>query len=169
MYNINNLLSSCEVCPRKCKTNRTTSDKGYCKTDNGIYVASVFAHKGEEPPISGNKGICNVFFSHCNLQCVYCQNYQISRNNAPNENFKISLNQVVEKIIAILDTGINSVGFVSPSHFIPQMIEIINELNNRKYFPIIVYNSNGYDTIESLQLLEKYVDVYLPDLKPTIL
>ncbi len=158
-------LENCEICPRKCKTNRIRTNKGYCSTDAGIYIASIFAHKGEEPPISGNKGICNVFFTHCNLQCVYCQNYQISRNNIDHKQYKTTLEDAVEKIISVLETGIDALGFVSPSHFIPQMIEIIETLNSKKYFPVIVYNSNAYDTIESLRLIEKYVDVYLPDLK----
>ena len=155
----------CYVCPRNCKTNRETSDLGYCRTDAKYYVANVLIHKGEEPPISGERGICNVFFAHCNLQCVYCQNYQISRNSIPAKNFLIGEDELIKSITDILDKGIDSLGFVSPSHFVPQVIQIIKKLNEKGYFPIIIYNSNGYDSIESLRQLESYVDVYLPDFK----
>ncbi len=158
-------LKNCNFCPRNCNIDRFATLKGYCKTYAGYYIASIVVHKGEEPPISGNKGICNVFFAHCNLQCVYCQNHQISRNNIPLQNFEMTLEEVLDKIIAILDTGINIVGFVSPSHFVLQVIEIIKGLYRRGYFPITVYNTNAYDKVETLQLLENYIDVYLPDLK----
>lgn len=155
----------CYICPRNCKTNRETSASGYCRSDSKYYIASVFIHKGEEPPISGNKGICNVFFAHCNLQCVYCQNYQISKNTVPLENFLMSEDVLLKKITNILDQGIESVGFVSPSHFVPQVIQIVKKLRDKNYFPTIVYNTNGYDSIKSLQELESFVDIYLPDLK----
>ena len=159
-------LKNCKLCPRNCGVNKIISDKGVCRTKTGYYISSVVVHKGEEPPISGDKGICNVFFAHCNLQCVYCQNYQISRNNINIEQFKMSYEQVLDRIIEILEeTGINIVGFVSPSHFVVETIEIIEGLYKRGYFPTIVYNTNAYDKVETLQMLEKYVDVYLPDMK----
>ncbi len=155
----------CNVCPRNCNIDRNVKNNGYCRTTNDFYISSIVIHKGEEPPISGEKGICNVFFAHCNLQCVYCQNYQISDNKTDADLFKMDFEEVIKKIISILDKGINVLGFVSPSHFPEQMIIIINELHKRKHFPTIVYNSNGYDKIETLKKIEKYVDVYLPDLK----
>jgi putative pyruvate formate lyase activating enzyme len=159
------LLNRCNVCPRNCNVNRYETNKGYCRIDAGFYIASIFPHKGEEPPISGDKGICNVFFAHCNLQCVYCQNYQISRNKIAPDKYKMTLEQVVQKITDILDTGIQTLGFVSPSHFVPQIIQIIDRLHQLKYFPTIVYNTNAYDNVDSLKILESYVDVYLPDFK----
>lgn len=158
-------INYCNICPRKCETPKNNKFSGYCKTENGYFISSIFAHRGEEPPISSNKGICNVFFAHCNLQCVYCQNYEISDNKTPLKLFKMSLNTVISKISSILDTGINILGFVSPSHFVPQTIKIIQELHKKKYFPTIVYNTNAYDKISTLKKLEKYVDIYLPDLK----
>jgi len=118
---------------------------------------------GEEPPISGDSGICNVFFSHCNLQCVYCQNHQISNNEIEIES--VSLEKVIEQITKILNTGVRSLGFVSPSHQIPQMTRIIDAIRAKGYNPIIVYNTNSYDTVETIALLESYVDVYLADFK----
>jgi len=159
------LLTNCNYCPRNCNVNRNESAKGYCKTDSEFYIASIFVHKGEEPPISGEKGICNVFYAHCNLQCVYCQNHQISNNNTPVDEYKMPFDIVIKKITNILDKGINMLGFVSPSHFVPQTIQIIEKLHKLKYFPTIVYNTNAYEKVETLKLLENYVDVYLPDLK----
>jgi len=155
----------CPICPRNCKINRNENNNGYCRTDNDYYISSIVIHKGEEPPISGTKGICNVFFAHCNLQCVYCQNHQISNNKSDLQKHRTTLEKSVNQIIEILKTGVEAVGFVSPSHFVEQTINIIEELHKQKYYPTIVYNSNGYDNTESLKRLENYVDVYIPDLK----
>ncbi len=157
-------LSKCTACPRNCGVNRYTKE-GFCRIGVEPIVSSVFPHKGEEPVISGKKGICNVFFAHCNLQCVFCQNYQISRNNAYSSRWLAGVEPVVKEIISILDTGVTHLGFVSPSHQVPQMLEIISLLNKRGYKPITVYNSNGYDNVETLKALEGLIDVYLPDFK----
>ena len=158
-------LKYCTLCPRNCGVDRTMGEKGYCGLDDKIYISSICIHKGEEPPVSGPHGICNVFFAHCNLQCVYCQNYQISDNKFAADRYEMTLESAVNKIIDILDSGIPALGFVSPSHQIPQMLSIIEELRKRSYEPIIVYNSNAYDKVETLKELEGIVDVYLPDLK----
>ncbi len=159
------MLRSCAICPRKCGADRTAGNKGYCGLDDGIYISSICIHKGEEPPVSGPDGICNVFFSHCNIQCSYCQNFQISDNKTDIEHCRMNLETALGKITEILDKGIPALGFVSPFHQVPQMLEIIDELHRRSYDPVIVYNTNGYDTVETLQMLEGIVDVYLPDLK----
>jgi putative pyruvate formate lyase activating enzyme len=159
------LLKDCNLCPRECGSNRFNSPNGYCKTGAGYPISSIVLHKGEEPVISGNNGICNVFFSHCNLQCIYCQNYQISFNSCNEISRDWSLEEVLETIISFLDDGIENVGFVSPSHVVQQVKIIINELHERGYYPIIVYNTNAYEKVETLQSLETLVDVYLPDLK----
>lgn len=158
-------LKYCTLCPRNCGIDRTMGDKGYCGLDDKIYISSICIHKGEEPPVSGQHGICNVFFAHCNLQCVYCQNYQISDNKFAADRYEMTLEAAVGKIIAILDKGIPALGFVSPTHQIPQMLSIIEELRKRSYEPTIVYNSNGYDKVDTLKELEGIVDVYLPDFK----
>lgn len=110
-------------------------------------------------------GVCNVFFGHCNLRCVYCQNVQISRNETVVKQGAWTLTQVVEQIVALLATGVDRLGFVSPSHMAPQMVAIIEALNRQGYHPLVVYNSNGYDRVETLRALEAWVDVYLPDYK----
>ena len=120
-------------------------------------------HRGEEPAVSGKHGICNIFFDHCNLQCVYCQNHQISNNN--NVSTAWSIEKLLQAILKNIDLGCKTVGFVSPSHQIPQMLSIIKALQHIKPKPVFVYNSNGYDKVEVLRQLEGLIDMYLPDLK----
>jgi len=120
---------------------------------------------GEEPVLSGKHGICNIFFSHCNLQCIYCQNYQISDNRNPVDIFNMNLDEIISKIEFILESGAKAVGFVSPSHSLPQMHEIINALGKRGKHPFYVYNTNGYDKVDTVKSLGKTIDIYLPDLK----
>jgi len=138
---------------------RTAGATGFCRTDAGYAIASITLHRGEEPVISGNEGICNVFFGHCNLRCRYCQNHQISRNEHAIRGAAWSLPQVAESITALLATGINRLGFVSPSHMVPQMVAIIKEVRRRGFHPVIGYNSNEYGRVENLRALEDRVDV----------
>lgn len=158
-------LRNCNICPRRCNADRFSGKKGYCKADASFSISSIFAHQGEEPPISGARGICNIFFTNCNLQCVYCQNYQISCNLNDYTAEKMTLQQVLRQITAILGTGVNHVGFVSPSHFVPQVKIIINALRELGLDPVFVYNTNGYDRPEVIRQLEDYIDIYLPDIK----
>ncbi len=157
-------LENCSICPRECHANRKIGPKGYCKTDSKFNISSICIHRGEEPVISGTEGICNVFFNHCNLQCIFCQNYQISQNGTFNSNFG-TLDEITERIITLLDKGCKSVGFVSATHMVPQMVMIINSLHRWQRYPTIIYNSNGYDSVDTLKRLEGIVDVYLPDFK----
>ncbi len=159
-----NDLTECTICPRSCKVDRTRRKAGYCKTDAGFNVSSICIHKGEEPVISGTHGICNVFFGHCNLQCIFCQNYQISQNGTSLNQFG-TIEEITQAIISNLEKGCKAVGFVSPSHMVPQMIMIINSLHRKNYYPTIVYNSNGFDKVETLKKLEGIIDIYLPDFK----
>ena len=158
-------LRSCNICPRTCNADRFSDKKGYCNAGAEFSISSICIHRGEEPVISGIKGICNVFFTNCNLQCVFCQNWQISDNSLDHSREHLELMKVLRQITLILDTGINILGFVSPGHFIPQMKVIINSLHHLGYDPVIVYNSNGYDRVDQLVALEGTVDVYLPDFK----
>jgi putative pyruvate formate lyase activating enzyme len=158
-------LSCCRLCPRECGADRLNGVKGYCNTDAGTNIASICIHRGEEPPISGPEGICNIFFSGCNLRCSYCQNYEISRTGSDTRPVTLSFGESIELIIQILNKGIKAVGFVSPSHVVPQLKAIIKALNNRGFYPVTVYNTNGYDKRETIQELEGSIDVYLPDFK----
>lgn len=156
-------LQDCRLCPRHCGVDRTRGRAGFCRSGAGLEIASICLHRGEEPPVGGVHGICNVFFSHCNLQCIYCQNHQISRNDLPAET--MSLEHAVTEITAILARGVTHLGFVSPSHLVPQMKRLIHEVRRAGYDPVVVYNSNGYDEVETLRGLEEWVHVYLPDFK----
>jgi putative pyruvate formate lyase activating enzyme len=158
-------LDHCMICPRFCGVNRNMGKLGYCRAGAGYHISSICIHKGEEPVISGANGICNIFFSHCNLQCIYCQNFQISRNRGHIEEKIMTLDEVVENVIACLNEGAEAVGFVTPSHFVPHVRAIIEALHSKGLYPVTVYNSNGYETTDSLQSLEGLIDVYLPDLK----
>jgi putative pyruvate formate lyase activating enzyme len=158
-------LRNCYLCPRNCHADRFTSKVGYCKSDASFNISSICIHLGEEPVISGNKGICNVFFTNCNLQCAYCQNWQISANRKERKSTEMSLEKVIMEITNILDGGVNMIGFVSPSHAIPQMMIIINIIEALGYQPVKVYNTNGYDKPETIKSLDGIIDVYLPDFK----
>ncbi len=160
-----NKLIRCTICPRNCKANRFSHKLGYCKSDASFAVSSIVVHKGEEPVIGGDKGVCNIFFSRCNLQCIYCQNYQISCVNSTIIENKFTLDEIVEKIITILKTGVNTIGFVSPTHFTPHVKAIINSLHSKNYHPTTVYNTNSYDKVDTLKGLEGMIDIYLPDFK----
>jgi putative pyruvate formate lyase activating enzyme len=138
---------------------------GVCGSDAGFNISSICIHHGEEPVISGTNGICNVFFSRCNLSCIYCQNYQISCNRGKVSETQMQLKEVVDSIIRNLEQGCHAVGFVSPSHYIPHVKAIIETLRLQGYKPVFVYNTNGYDKVEEIQALESYIDIYLPDYK----
>jgi putative pyruvate formate lyase activating enzyme len=131
--------------------------------DDKIHVSSIVLHRGEEPPISGEKGIVNVFFPSCNMQCVYCQNWEISCRGT--QGTVMSLEEVCDTIIELLPFSENNLGFVSPTHFVVQMISIVEELKKRGSNPTIVYNTNGYGLPETIRSLEGIVDVWLPDFK----
>lgn len=159
------ILSSCRLCPHECGTNRLNNELGFCKLNANINIALVCNHLGEEPVIVGQKGVCNVFFSHCNCQCIYCQNMAISDNKAMVINNFESVRTLIDKIESTLQQSENVIGFVSPTPHIPQMKVIIRELNKRNLYPKVVYNSSGYDRVEVLRKLEGIVDVFLPDFK----
>lgn len=131
--------------------------------DDRIHITSIVLHRGEEPPISGNNGIVNVFFPSCNMQCIYCQNWEISCRGTQGK--VMSLDEVCDAIISLLQQSENNLGFVSPSHFVLQMMIIVEELRKRGHFPTIIYNTNGYDLPETIRSLEGIVDVWLPDFK----
>jgi len=158
-------LRACRICPRNCNADRFSSKQGYCKADASFSISSIFAHRGEEPVLSGDKGICNIFFTNCNLQCIYCQNHQISCNALDYSGQKMELREIIRQIVHILFTGINHIGFVSPSHFIPQVKVIIITLRALGLNPVFVYNTNAYDHPEGIRGLENYIDIYLPDFK----
>jgi putative pyruvate formate lyase activating enzyme len=159
------LLQNCTLCPRECRVNRFEGPNGYCRTDSSLNIASICIHRGEEPSISGTDGICNIFFTGCNLHCLFCQNHDISWPDPGKRQVPVGINTILDNIERILSTGIKTVGFVSPSHVVPQVRAIIRGLNKRGLKPLTVYNTNGYDKPETIQSIAGMIDVYLPDYK----
>ena len=158
-------FSNCTLCPHRCSVNREQGELGFCHLDAGLHIANISLHKGEEPIDGSENGVCNVFFSHCNLRCVYCQNYQISQPQTVIPNEITDYETAVEQIISILQKDVDFLGFVSPTSHIPHMLRIIEMVHEKGFFPKIIYNTNAYETVETLRQLEDIVDIYLPDFK----
>ena len=159
------LLADCTLCKRECHVDRFGEKRGYCGADAGMNIASICIHRGEEPPVSGPSGICNIFFSGCNLRCVYCQNHEISR---PGRGWRPGITdpeKAIDVIAGMLGGGVEAVGFVSPSHVVPQVKAIIRGLHKRGLRPVTVYNTNGYDKAEVIDSFDGLIDVWLPDFK----
>ena len=156
-------LENCELCPRKCKVNRINGEKGFCNAiGKDVKQARIGIHYYEEPCISGSSGSGTVFFTGCNLRCKFCQNYEISWEGKGEE---ISIEELAYKMLELQKEGANNINFVTGFMYIPQIIEAI-KLSRKDGLNIpIVYNSSGYENVESLKLLEGYVDIYLPDFK----
>ena len=152
----------CTLCPHQCTTDRVET-LGFCRAHHEPEAATICIHHGEEPPLCGSKGICNVFFSHCNLQCIYCQNHQISSGN-PTPRF-VGIDSIVDEIARLLPQTENMVGFVTPTHYADSLPAIVEGLHSRGLYPTTVYNTGGYDSVETLQTLAPYIDIYLPDYK----
>ena len=153
---------SCSNCPRQCNV-----APGFCGADSAKpEAASVYAHTGEEPPISGQKGISNIFFAHCTLQCLFCQNHEISRARVDAASINlVGVNAIVEATAAKLKETENIVGLVSATQYSNLVPEIVEGLHSKGLFPTIVYNSNGYESVDVLQRISPYIDIYLPDYK----
>jgi putative pyruvate formate lyase activating enzyme len=159
-------LASCDICPRECRVNRLKNELGYCHSGCLPVVSSVCAHHGEEPAISGTRGSGAVFFGNCNMRCVYCQNYQISQNWKKQRSNEMDCYTLAENMLYLQDgLGCHNINFVSPSHFVPQLLRAVAEAVPLGLRVPLVYNSNGYDSIGSLKELDGVIDIYLPDLR----
>lgn len=159
------MLESCAVCPKDCGNNRLKDEIAACYSGRLAIVSSYTAHFGEEPALSGTRGAGNIFFGNCNLRCVYCQNYQISQTWREQKKNEITHERLAEMMLELQARGCHNIGFVSPTHFAPQMARaILIAAENGLNLPV-VYNTNAYDSVEVLELLDGIVDVYLPDLK----
>jgi len=159
------LLERCTVCPRDCLNNRLRDELAACYSGRLPIVSSYTAHFGEEPPLVGTHGAGNVFFGNCNLRCVYCQNYQISQTHKQQIKNEVTHEQLAGMMLELQERGCHNINFVSPTHFAPQMARSVQLAAERGLRLPIVYNTNAYDSVEVLKLLEGIVDVYLPDLK----
>lgn len=159
------LLASCTVCPKDCGNDRLKDEIAACYSGRLPIVSSYTAHFGEEPVLSGTGGTGNIFFGNCNLRCVYCQNYQISQTWKEQRKNEVTHERLAEMMLELQHRGCHNIGFVSPTHFAPQTARAILIAAQQGLKIPIVYNTNAYDSVEVLKLLDGIVDIYLPDLK----
>ena len=162
---LEDLLRSCTVCPKDCGNDRIEDEIAACYSGRLPIVSSYTAHFGEEPVLSGTNGAGNIFFGNCNLRCVYCQNYQISQTWKEQKKNEVTHERLAEMMLELQSKGCHNIGFVSPTHFAPQMARAILIAAEQGLRLPIVYNTNAYDSVEVLKLLDGIVDIYLPDLK----
>ena len=152
----------CDICPHRCKVNREEGQVGRCKSKDTIKIAKVSIHEFEEPCISGKRGSGTVFFSNCNMNCVFCQNYEISQEGKGKE---ITVQELAKIFIEQQEKNVENINLVTPTSYAPQIIEAIKNARGEGLNIPIVYNTNGYENVETIKRLKGYIDIYLPDLK----
>lgn len=155
-------LSACKLCPRLCGVNRLEGERGFCGAGRLARVAAVSVHHGEEPPISGTRGSGTIFFSRCNMKCLFCQNYPISQYGNGRE---MEAETLAGEMLRLREQGAHNVNFVTPTPHVPQMLEAILLARVKGFDLPVVYNTNGYDALETVAQLDGVVDIYLPDAK----
>lgn len=156
------ILEQCTICPHNCKINRKNGQVGRCKSKDTVKIALYSTHNFEEPCISGKKGSGTVFFSNCNLNCVFCQNYEISQEG---KGIEITINRLADIFLEQQEKNVENINLVTPTSYVPQIIEAIKLARKQGLKLPIVYNTNGYEKVETLKMLEGYIDIYLPDFK----
>lgn len=156
------MYSNCNVCPRKCGANRDAGVRGICGQTNEIKIARAALHMWEEPCISGKRGSGTIFFSGCNLHCVFCQNYKIANSDVGHI---ISDEQLAEEMLKLQELGANNINLVTATHFVPSIIKAVESARDQGMNLPIVYNTSSYENVDTIKMLEGIVDVYLPDLK----
>lgn len=155
------IMSSCSLCPRNCRVDRRTQ-KGWCKTGIRAKLSSYGAHFGEEPPLVGYSGSGTIFFAYCNLGCVFCQNYDISSYG---RGYEVSKEELADIMLGLQKKGCHNINFVSPSHVVPQIVEALPVAIEAGLKVPLVYNTGGYDALETIRLLNGIMDIYMPDMK----
>ena len=156
------LLESCHLCPRNCSVNRLKGEKGFCKSGKDLIIASWNPHFGEEPPISGHLGSGTIFFTNCSLRCSFCQNYPISQLGEGN---KQTVNSLSSMMVSLQNKGCHNINLVTPTHFVPQILQALLFTIPQGLRIPLVYNSSGYESINTLKLLDGVIDIYMPDFK----
>jgi len=156
------MLKVCQICPRRCKVNRLKDEKGFCKTGLRPKVCSFLPHHGEEPAISGECGSGTIFFSNCNMGCVYCQNYEFSQLGQGRE---VEAGELADFMLQLQKMGCHNINLVTPTHVMPQILKALDMAIARGLKIPIVYNTGGYELAEVIKLLEGIVDIYLPDMR----
>lgn len=155
-------VDSCIICPHNCKVNRNNGQIGRCRSGKNIKIALVSIHNYEEPCISGKSGSGTIFFSNCNLSCIYCQNYKISQLG---KGYELSVEELADIMVKQQEKGVNNINLVTPTMYVYQIIEAIKIARKNGLNIPIVYNTNGYENLKSIQDLDGFIDIYLPDLK----
>ena len=155
-------IEKCEICPHKCKVNRLQGNMGRCHSGKNVKIALASVHNFEEPCISGKNGSGTIFFSNCNMNCIYCQNYEISQLRKGKE---ISIEELADIFIKQQEKGVENINLVTPTSYTIQIIKAIEIAKNKGLKIPIVYNTNGYENVENIKRLKGYIDIYLPDLK----
>jgi len=156
------LLRHCTLCPRECGVNRLAGETGYCRAGDEPVVASWTAHPWEEPPISGTNGSGTIFFTHCTARCLFCQNYPISQLGVGQQ---VTMQRLAEMMLELQARGCHNINLVTPTHFVPQILAAVSSAIEEGLCLPLLYNSSGYETTETLRLLDGVVDIYLPDAK----
>lgn len=157
-----NLLKNCTLCPRKCNVDRTAGKLGVCRAGLEIKTAKAYLHMWEEPPISGTNGSGTVFFSHCNMGCVFCQNYKIS---SLHQGKYVTINELCDTFLELQDKKAHNINLVTPTHYIPQITDAIIMAKAKGLHIPVVYNCGGYENVEALKMLDGLIDIYMPDMK----
>jgi putative pyruvate formate lyase activating enzyme len=155
-------LKECRLCPRECRIDRLSGEKGVCQAGLDPMVSSAFPHFGEEPPLAGYHGSGTIFLTHCNLRCIFCQNYDISHLG---HGELITSSDMARVMIRLQDMGCHNINLVTPTHYVPQIVASLPEAIEKGLRLPIVYNCSGYESIEVIRLLEGVVDIYMPDAK----
>lgn len=156
------LLRNCEVCPQQCHVNRLANKKGKCNTGRLAAVSSYGPHFGEEAPLVGKHGSGTIFFTNCNLKCIFCQNYTISQLG---EGYEVTKEELAKMMLSLQNRGCHNINFVSPTHVVPQILEALEIAINLGLKLPLVYNSGGYDSVDTLKILDGIIDIYMPDMK----
>jgi putative pyruvate formate lyase activating enzyme len=156
------LLESCTLCPRRCRINRLNDERGFCRTGLLPVISSYGPHFGEEPPLVGRNGSGTIFITHCNLACQFCQNYDISQCGKGEE---VSCDKLAEMMTCLQEQGCHNINLVTPTHIVPQILEGLEIAIQEGLRIPLVYNSGGYDSVDTLRLLDGIIDIYMPDVK----
>jgi putative pyruvate formate lyase activating enzyme len=159
---LDQIAAGCELCPRRCRVNRFEGELGFCTAPAGLVISSIFPHHGEEPPLSGTGGSGTVFFTHCTLKCVFCQNYQISHEQ---EGSAFSVEAFAQKLMGLQERGCHNINLVTATHFLPWVVRGLQKAAVSGLTLPVVYNCGGYERVETIDLLKDIVDVWLPDMK----
>ena len=159
---LEDILKDCRLCPRECRANRLGGELGYCKSGSGLMVSSAFPHFGEESPLVGSHGSGTIFLTHCNLRCIFCQNYDISHLGRGES---VTSSDMARMMIRLQELGCHNINFVTPTHYVPQIVASLHEAVEQGLRIPLVYNCSGYESLEVIQLLEGIVDIYMPDAK----